>query len=52
VIIKGQIHNLTAMQNTYWGKRFTQRLVQFGCDRTAQNNSVLSPKPVHLAIKQ
>jgi hypothetical protein len=22
------------------------------CDRTAQNNSVLSPKPVHLAIKQ
>jgi hypothetical protein len=23
-----------------------------GCDRTAQNNSVLSPKPVRLAIKQ
>jgi hypothetical protein len=22
------------------------------CDRTAQNNSVLSPKPVHVAIKQ
>jgi hypothetical protein len=22
------------------------------CDRTTQNNSVLSPKPVHLAIKQ
>jgi hypothetical protein len=22
------------------------------CDRTAQNNSVLSPKPVHMAIKQ
>jgi hypothetical protein len=23
-----------------------------GCDRTAQNSSVLSPKPVHVAIKQ
>jgi hypothetical protein len=23
-----------------------------GCDRTAQNNSILSPKPVHVAIKQ
>jgi hypothetical protein len=22
------------------------------CDRTAQNSSVLSPKPVHVAIKQ
>jgi hypothetical protein len=22
------------------------------CDRTAQNNSVISPKPVHMAIKQ
>jgi hypothetical protein len=22
------------------------------CDRTTQNNSVLSPKPVHVAIKQ
>jgi hypothetical protein len=22
------------------------------CDRTAQNNSVLSPKPVHMTIKQ
>jgi hypothetical protein len=22
------------------------------CDRTAQNNSVLSPKPIHVAIKQ
>jgi hypothetical protein len=22
------------------------------CDRTAQNNSILSPKPVHVAIKQ
>jgi hypothetical protein len=28
------------------------RLEQERCDRTAQNNSVLSPKPVHLAIKQ
>jgi hypothetical protein len=23
-----------------------------GCDKTAQNSSVLSPKPVHVAIKQ
>jgi hypothetical protein len=22
------------------------------CDRTTQNNSILSPKPVHMAIKQ
>jgi hypothetical protein len=25
---------------------------QAACDRTAQNSSVLSPKPVHVAIKQ
>jgi hypothetical protein len=25
---------------------------KFKCDRTTQNNSVLSPKPVHVAIKQ
>jgi hypothetical protein len=28
-------------------------IVEVGtCDRTAQNSSVLSPKPVHVAIKQ
>jgi hypothetical protein len=33
---------------------FARRInVQRGmCDRTAQNSSVLSPKPVHVAIKQ
>jgi hypothetical protein len=34
VIIKGQIHNLIAMQNTYWRQRFTQRLVRFGDENT------------------
>jgi hypothetical protein len=34
VIIKGQIHNLLSMQNTYWRQRFTQRLVQFGNENT------------------
>jgi hypothetical protein len=34
VVIKRQIHNLTAMQNTYWRQRFTQRLVQFGDENT------------------
>jgi hypothetical protein len=34
VIIKRQIYNLTAMQNTYWRQRFTQRLVQFGDENT------------------
>jgi hypothetical protein len=34
VIIKGKIHNLLAMQNTYWRQRFTQRLVQFGDEKT------------------
>jgi hypothetical protein len=27
-------------------------MVEEVCDRTAQNNSVLSPKPVHVSIKQ
>jgi hypothetical protein len=27
-------------------------LARSRCDRTTQNNSVLSPKPVHMAIKQ
>jgi hypothetical protein len=34
VIIKGQNHNLLAMQNTYWRQRFTQRLVRFGDENT------------------
>jgi hypothetical protein len=34
VIIKGQIHNLIAMQNTYWRQRITQRLVQFRDENT------------------
>jgi hypothetical protein len=35
----------------FW-KFFRVKLQPSACDRTAQNSSVLSPKPVHVAIKQ
>jgi hypothetical protein len=37
------------------GKQFLENDLHHNfmqCDRTTQNNSVLSPKPVHLAIKR
>jgi hypothetical protein len=41
------------MKLTTWGEGGGGRIEQDGwCDRTAQNSSVLSPKPIHMAIKQ
>jgi hypothetical protein len=44
VIIKRQINNLTAMQNTYWRQRFTQRLVQFGDENTKFFHAIASER--------
>jgi hypothetical protein len=41
-----------ATSDSSLGSPDRQVFMAAGCDRTAQNNSVLSPKLVHVAIKQ
>jgi hypothetical protein len=52
VIIKGQIQNLLAMQNTYWRQRFTQRLVQFGDESTKFFHAMASKRYKKNVISQ
>jgi hypothetical protein len=52
VIIKGQIHNLLAMQNTYWRQIFTQRLVQFGDENTKFLHAIASERYKKNVISQ
>jgi hypothetical protein len=52
VIIKGKIHNLIAMQNTYWRQRVTQRLVQFGDENTKLFHAMASERYRENVISQ
>jgi hypothetical protein len=50
---QGEIYDRKAINvDIYFAEKIAKIDLDPECDRTAQNSSVLSPKPVHVAIKQ